>query len=165
MLSVDCSSELLNIFVKTPTAMRTVYLILTLICFTAFSSHAAKYKLDEASISKAFETSVDITQQIGIINRNLGFDSPSSTKMDDPSNKQTIAAIIAFAEWFLGIGVLIPIHRLFLGCDGKEIKVVALYCITLGGCGLLPIIDGIALLVDDSKSRYIDNPKYLMWIN
>lgn len=82
---------------------------------------------------------------------------------DDATELQRIAGIVALAEWGTGIGVLIPIHRIILGCDGSEVRVSALYCITLGGCGWLPLIDGIAILTDQTGKRYIENPKFLMW--
>ncbi len=78
-------------------------------------------------------------------------------------SKHTTAANVAYVELVLAIGILIPRHLLVLGCGGAELKVVALYCVTLGGCGLLPLVDGIFLIMDSEGDQYIDNPKFLMW--
>lgn len=91
--------------------------------------------------------------------------SQMSVAEDGGMDKQTIAVIVIVAQYFLTAGVLsiIPIHRIILGCDGQTVKIVALYCVTLGGCGILPIVDAIFLLIDDTKQKYIENPKFLMW--
>lgn len=60
---------------------------------------------------------------------------------------------------------IIPWHRFYLGTGGENLKIWALYCVTLRWCGVLPIVDGIMLLMDDSGEKYMDNPKYLMWID
>ena len=144
--------------------MKLLTLLLTLVLITGSTAYASKYKLDEKAIELAFDQSENITQQLGVIDFYSTMSNTASIS-DDSMDKQKVAAIVAFAEWVLGIGILIPIHRIILGCDGQELKVIALYCVTLGGCGLLPLIDGVMLLVDDTKSRYIENPKYLMWLN
>lgn len=129
------------------------------------ASFAGNYHLNESKIDQAFESSVDVSNDLTISSFFNTATSAESNMMlaEGGMDKHTLGAIICFAEWFLGVGILIPIHRLYLGCGDKTIKVVALYCVTLGGCGLLPIIDGIMLIMDAGGTKFIDNPKFLMW--
>lgn len=146
--------------------MKSLFLLTLLSISIVSVSFAGNYRLNDSKIEAAFEHSIDISNDQTVASFFNSSASEASVMMSEGGmDKQTLAAIVAFAEWFLGVGILIPIHRLVLGCGGSEIKVVALYCITLGGCGLLPLIDGIMLIIDAGGTRYIDNPKYLMWIN
>ena len=135
--------------------------LLVLFCLGNLVSNVqarSDYRLDDAAVEHAFHMSEDVT-----LNMLAMAENPFIPSADNDLDKQTIAAIVAFAGCFVGIGILIPFHRMILGCDGKEAKVVILYCVTLGGLGLLPFVDGIFLLLDDSEKQYIENPNFLMW--
>ncbi len=147
--------------------MKSIFILALLSLSITASSFAGNYHLNESKLEAAFNESVDVSNDKFV---SAFFNtSPAEASMmlsaDGGMDKHTLAAIVAFAELFLGVGILIPIHRLVLGCGGKEIKVVALYCVTLGGCGLLPIVDGIFLIMDQGGTQYIDNTKFLMWTN
>lgn len=118
------------------------------------------YKVDESALEDLFESSQDVTFMGAAAN----FNFPATTQKAD-NDKQLIAGIIAIAELVVGVGILIPIHRIILGTGNETAKVIALYCVTLGGCGIITLIDGIMLLIDSRGSRYIDNPKFIMWMD
>ena len=81
------------------------------------------------------------------------------------SNVTGVAAI-GLTTWAINVVIsIVPWHRLYLGTADNNLKIWALYCVTLRWCGALPIIDGIMLLMDDSGEKYMDNPKYVMWID
>jgi hypothetical protein len=141
------------------------YLLTAFFIFTTFSlSFASNYRINEEKLEAHFASSIDVSSEYGIkafISTNLSH--VESNLSEGGMNKHTTAAIVAYVEMVLGVGILIPIHRLILGCGGSELKVVALYCVTLGGCGLLPLVDGIFLIMDLEGDQYVDNPKFLMW--
>lgn len=130
-------------------------------CYSLFASESQNqghYKLNDVQIEGLFETSDDITF-VGDI-ASLVLPSQQKLKSEDP---QLVAGIVALASWITGIGILVPIHRLILGTGNQAGKIIALYCVTLSGCGFILLIDGIMLLMDSQGSKYIDNPKFIMW--
>jgi hypothetical protein len=78
-------------------------------------------------------------------------------------NKQMIAGAIAIASVVLGVGIIFPFHRFIIGTGGKPFKIFALYCVTLGGCGVITLVDGVLLLMDSKGTKYLDNSKFIMW--
>ena len=144
--------------------MKSLFLVALFSMSIISSSWADNYHLNESKLYQAFESSVDVSNDLSVTSFFESSSVESSAMLaEGEMDKHTLGAIICFAEWFSGIGILIPIHRLYLGCGDKTTEVVALYCVTLGGCGLLPIIDGIMLLMDQGGTKYVDNPKFLMW--
>jgi hypothetical protein len=118
----------------------------------------SSYKIDDQAVDVLFDTSNDITY----VANPLALFMPTQEQVKD-EDKQLVAGIIAIAELVLGVGILIPIHRLYLGTGDETFKVVALYCVTLAGCGFITLIDGIMLLSDSQGSKYIESPKFIMW--
>jgi hypothetical protein len=139
-------------------------LMLVCIIFTTKAALSAEisglnnYKLDDSAVEQMFETSDDVTFSQAV----LGFSSTSDQKVKG-ENTQMIAGIVALASFITGVGVLVPIHRLILGTDNQAAKIIALYCVTISGCGFLLLVDGILLLMDSSGDKYIENSKFLMW--
>jgi len=141
----------------------TLYLFLVLFfSLTTTASFATEigtlrqYKLDETSIDQLFESSDDIS-----LVANLSI--PYGQNVQDDDDKQMIAGIVALASWNTGIGILVPIHRLILGAGNEVGKIIALYCVTLSGCGFILLLDGIMLLMDSHGNKFIENPKFIMW--
>lgn len=142
----------------------TIILLLSIFCFQTKSTIASEnnqtlsYKVDDKAVDDLFESSNDITftAELGA----LVLPSLQQTQDDD---KQTLAGIVALGSWLLGVGVLIPIHRLILGTGNQAGKIIALYCVTLSGCGFILLIDGIMLLIDSGGNKYIENSKFIMW--
>ena len=125
---------------------------------TSMFASNAKYKIDDVAVENLFQSSDDLTFAIDEAN----FMLPSQEKVKG-SDKQMIAGIIALSSYVLGIGWLLPVHRLVLGTGNETAKIIALYCVTISGCGLLLLADGIMLLIDSDGSQYIENPKFIMW--
>ncbi|GAB5537994.1 MAG: hypothetical protein Salg2KO_00970 [Salibacteraceae bacterium] len=158
--------------------------------FLSATAGSANYRMNLDPVDKAFEASENITQFL-YIGANLDHFS-SNAPAEDKAKSQTTAAIIAFvvgvagsgAAWTIfwiasvatgGIGTLfcwpiliaplLPWHRFYLGTGGENFKLGALYCVTLNWFGWLGIIDGIFLLIDETDSKYIGSPKYIMWLD
>jgi len=143
----------------------SLFLLACIATFNLKSASASEYKLDDFAIDQMFSTSIE-----------LKIDDSDKTNEDDfydflfagnlkpmDENKQMLAGVIAIASVVLAVGIIFPIHRFILGTGGKPIKIFALYCITLGGCGVITLIDGILLLMDGNGTKYIDNSKFIMW--
>lgn len=116
------------------------------------------YKIDDAGVEELFASSNDISFVSDVTSLVL----PAQQKVKG-GDQQMIAGIVALASWITGVGFLIPIHRLILGTGNEAGKIIALYCVTLGGCGIIVLIDGIILLLDSNGSQYVENPKFIMW--
>ena len=83
--------------------------------------------------------------------------------LEGTEDKQMVAGIIAVAQLITGIGWFIPIHRLYLGVDDAMEKILIGYICTGSGCGIILLVDAISLLMDSEGTKYIGNPKFLMW--
>ena len=71
-----------------------------------------------------------------------------------PKNRKLKAALLAV---FLGpFGV----HRIYLGTSPN---VPVVYSLTLGGLGILPLIDLISILTTKKLERYINQNRVIMW--
>lgn len=118
------------------------------------------YQLNDNDVEALFTHAEDITSDYKDADLN-GFNATFKTK--DNSEKQLIAGLIALGSWVTGIGFIVPIHRFVLGTDNHDFKIFALYCITLSGCGVILLVDGVLLLVNSDNDQYIENGKFIMW--
>ena len=144
--------------------MKKFLLIIALpvLAFSAKASDVSVYKLSDDAIDALFNSSEDVsflTPNVTDLMNDLSLKTTAT--VDD--DKQMIAGIIALASLIITIGILVPIHRLYLGTGGQTVKIFFLYFCTLSGCGFITLIDGIMLLINSSSSKYIDNPKFIMW--
>lgn len=146
--------------------MKKITLITLLFFVISINSkvYSNEYYLNEELIETAFNNSEDITSQYMLM-LNGGFFNQLNFSSVYEDNTQIYAAIAGGIGLFLGIGFFIPIHRLMLGTNGQFAKVCALYCITVSGLGLITLADIFMMLVDETKSKYINNPKFIMWAN
>lgn len=126
--------------------------------------YSNEYFLNEDVIEASFNNAEDITSQYMFM-LNGGIFNQLNLSSISEDNTQIYAAIAGGLGLFLGIGFFIPIHRLMLGTNGQFAKVCALYCITVSGLGLITLADIFMMLVDETKSKYINNPKFIMWAN
>jgi hypothetical protein len=161
-------------------------ILIVLLGLSSKKNYAGNYHLQEDEIEAAFLNSQDITTQyLLMLNSNMFSGISTSNLQED--NTQMVAGIIAIASFFIrwGSGVIgwipivgwatwgviwiatiIPWHRIYLKTAGNDLKIVALYCVTLGWCiNAHHVIDGIFLLMDGSNNKYVNNPKYVMWAN
>lgn len=176
--------------------MKKIISIFALILCVSFCTKADsnQYFLNEEVIEASFNNAEDITSQYLLMLNGGVFNQLGNSNFAE-DDKQVTAGIIALASfvvrwgagffawmpvagwlwipvagWFMWAGVailsIVPWHRLYLKVGGQELKIVALYCVTLGWCiNAHHVADGIFLLLDESKSKYINNPKYVMWAN
>ncbi|HTL82058.1 MAG TPA: TM2 domain-containing protein [Bacteroidia bacterium] len=93
------------------------------------------------------------------VNENQHKDSVSTIFVHPvKENKKVVAAILAFPVPF---GVL-GLHRIYLG---TEPWVPVVYILTLGGFGIIPLVDFIEIITSDDATfaTYEHNPKVFMW--
>ena len=174
--------------------MKSLTLFLLFSAAMVFQGYAgaSAYRFDQQQFEIQLEQSEDITNQLFLmVGNELYGGQMSSALVASPNN--TTAAIIAFSSvfvpvilnrvanllvnvtgalafayifWLVNVAItIVPWHRYYMGTDGKGVKIWALYCFTLRWCGILPLIDGVFLLLDNTGEKYIENPKYLMWLD
>jgi len=152
----------------------TLFLILGI----SVAGYSSQYEIDEQAIDASFEASQDVSYMLGTPEMDINFSLIAAD--EEAAKSQMTAAIIAFASIVIpyvvftvtgGLGVvlfiatMLPWHRLYLGTGGNTGKIFGLYCITLDWCGWLTFIDGVMLLLDDTETKYVEHPKYVMWMN
>jgi hypothetical protein len=152
---------------------------------------ANKYILDQLNLEAQFEAATDITDAATAFFNEF---NKGGFKEDAPPSYETAGALAIieaavparlYFGWFFitaataGIGIVLlpgvallasiigtPYHRFYLGTGDNRFSISALYCITFNGLGLINIADAFALFIaDEDHDSYIDNPKFLMWID
>lgn len=148
--------------------MKNLTLFLLLFLGISIGASASSFKFNQDKFETAFEQSEDLTSQLFMTSGGSLISSLATSVSGDSMEKQTLAAIVAIASVVVGYFTLLPLlfptHRFILGTGGKGVGIWAVYCFTLSGLGWLNIIDAVFLLMDDTKSEYIDKGKILMWI-
>lgn len=132
-----------------------------LIGATSMFASTSKYRLNDESvdvlINQAIEISIDqLTNDVSNRLANL----PMSDLQFNAEKKTVVAFLL---NWFFGY---LGIHRLYLGTStGTFIG----YILTCGGLGIVQFVDWIVLLIalieDSDISKYVDNPKFFMWLD
>ena len=121
-----------------------------ILAFAAVAS-ATNYSVDEASIDAL------VTEAVVEANAEaLNFSGPIG-------GDSTVTNVVALVVDWIGLGFF-GIHRLILGTQPINLL---WYTITLGGIfGLVPLVDGILLIVDliQGGASWLDNPAFIMWI-
>ena len=124
------------------------------------SSYASAYELDEGVIETLFEEAVEITAEEALMRYEsdvaLMMDQHLNRNkvMDQLDNDKQVGAVVLC--WFVGG---LGIHRVFLGGRGS---LIAIYCITFGGCGVVWLVDFIILIVDGTE-RFENNNRFIAW--
>jgi TM2 domain-containing membrane protein YozV len=145
--------------------MKRLFTVILLTGMFSLATFAGKsdYKLNNAKMNALFENAVEMNIT-DLAKSNLFQNAMHKFGMVGEDVQTTI--IIAFVVDWVGLGGL-GIHRYILG---TKPAMFALYLFTCGGIfGIVPLIDGIVLLVDglinENGEKYIDNEKFLMWTN
>jgi len=129
-------------------------LIFVLTAFCSFNAKATGYTSDENLIDQMFTKAPE-----GVIIPFTNFNQTvNSTALAGPAQKDAIIAIVL--DFFLGgLGV----HRFYLG---TEVLTGVGYILTCGGIfGIVPLVDFVVLIIDSKDiSRYVNNPKFFMWM-
>ena len=132
-------------------------LTLFLLCLfiVPISANAGNYKIDQNKIDASFDSATEVSI-VSAFNLNALQGTGQVLDEKDPA----MAFVLATVLGYLGI------HRLYLG---TEPVVVILYIVTLGGCGIVTMVDWIMLLMvlldEKDLGSYIDNPNFIMWKN
>lgn len=132
---------------------------------------AESYEINDEIIDFQIEAAEDITvSTIKLLNgeiQHVGNAFGSIALPDDGMNKELLGGIVGIAALvlFSPAATIFPVHRFIIGVGGKGAKIWALYCFTLGGCGVISLVDSIVLILDGSKngSKYLDNSKFIIW--
>jgi len=139
--------------------MKKLFTLVLLVLFAATSvfAGAAQYRLDHSAVDDMFARAevVDFLAP----NAMAPFTDMSGTThaFISQDKSPTIAFVLAWALGYLGI------HRAYLGTSTGTIIA---YILTLGGCGIVALVDWVVLLIgliNDDISQYVDNPKFFMW--
>ena len=123
---------------------------------------AGSYKLDDSAVESLFNKASDISSSPFMDYTSIALFGKKEV-LDGKEDKQMVAGIIAVAQMITGIGLFIPIHRLYLGVGDGMGKILLGYICTGSGCGIILLVDAISLLMDSEGTKYIGNPKFLMW--
>ncbi len=123
---------------------------------------ANSYKLDDSAVESLFNKASDISSSPFMDYTSIALFGKKDV-LDGKEDKQMVAGIIAIAQIVTGIGWFIPLHRLYLGVGDGIGKILLGYICTGSGCGIILLVDAISLLMDSEGTKYIGNPKFLMW--
>jgi TM2 domain-containing membrane protein YozV len=137
--------------------MKKTITFLLLVIFGIAAANASHYRLNSEAVDKMFAEA----ESVEFFTPNAmapyaDFAGTSHTFISQDKNP-AVAFILAWAVGYLGI------HRAYLGTSTGTIVA---YILTLGGCGIVALVDWVVLLlalIDDDISKYVDNPKFFMW--
>ncbi len=122
------------------------YLFISIICL--FWVNSSLSQQDSAQISEAqslpFISNID----------SLKISVPQNQKFEYRKSKRFTAALLCLTLGPFGM------HRLYLGTSPK---VAAAYSVTLGGIGLVPVIDLLLITFSKDLERYKNNENVIMW--
>lgn len=139
--------------------MKKLMCILVVFLAGIMVTHAetSQYRLDQAAVDNMFAQA----EQVDFLAMNsLGALSANAEGGGNFYLREKNPAVAFVLAWFLGP---LGIHRAYLG---TRTGVIVGYILTLGGCGIIALIDWVVLLIgliEDDISKYIDNPKFFMW--
>ena len=114
---------------------------------------ASAYTVNDEAVEAIFESSVQVNALAALPVADVAGTQAVLAGEASP----TVAFIIA--TFLGGLGI----HRWYLGTDTST-KI--LYCVTLGGCGIVALGDWVMLLIgliNDDIDKYIDNDSFIMW--
>jgi len=130
-------------------------IILLVFLIVPFTAKADNYKIDQNKIDASFAAASEVS-----ILSTFDLNALQGTGQVLDDKDPVMAFVLATVLGYLGI------HRLYLG---TKPTVVILYIITVGGCGIITLIDWIQLLMvlldEKDMAPYIDNPHFIMWKN
>jgi hypothetical protein len=146
-----------------------LFLAISFLLALSLNTKANTFQFNEPKFESEFTQSEDISSTLNImLNGSLDMRLGQNDSELDESNKQMTAAIIAIASIVVGsftlLPLLFPTHRFILGTGSKSVVIWAVYCFTLSGLGWLNLIDAVFLLIDDSKSKYVNSEKIILWL-
>ncbi len=139
--------------------MKNLLTILTLFLFglAAANANAGLYRLNAEAVDNMFASAESVEFFApNAMAPYADLAGTSHTYITQDKNP-AIAFILAWAVGYLGI------HRAYLGTSTGTIVA---YILTLGGCGIVALVDWVVLLlalIDDDISKYVDNPNFFMW--
>ncbi len=85
------------------------------------------------------------------------FSLRSTRLLNDSSSGENPRLVAIILDVTLGV---LGMHRLYLGTD---LKVPVFYALTLGGGGILWLVDLGMLIAAKDIQKFMDNPKLFMW--
>lgn len=125
------------------------FLLALVLIAAAFSLNAQKRLFPETRIGKL------IFDQTGDGEYSCRFTPQADTVSGARENPRLVAALLDISLGLFGV------HRLYLGTD---VKVPVFYTLTIGGGGLLWLIDLGLILFTKDLAPYLDNPHVFMWV-
>ena len=136
----------LRVFKITKTIMKKFITFIVSLAAFSFAANAASYEVNDASIDSIFEEA------------ELVVEAPAALPALDATGRKVVTII---CNIFLGWAA---IHRVVLGTNNLNIL---WYILTVGGIfGIIPLVDLIMYIIDIAQgggSKYMGNPKFIMW--
>ena len=140
--------------------MKKLITLLLLVLFGLASAHANAdlYRLNNEAVDQMFAGAESVEFFTPNAMAPLADFAGTSYAFVTEEKNAAVAFILAWAVGYLGI------HRAYLGTSTGTIVA---YILTLGGCGIVALVDWVILLLelvgDKDISKYVDNPKFFMW--
>ncbi len=139
-------------------------LVCLLASTTTTYASIAQFKIDDTQIDQMMDNSEELNTASAT---SFDFTANTGIALGAADNSVQVAgeknAVVAFIlAWFLGY---LGIHRFYLGT--KALTGVG-YILTCGGFGIVAFVDWVMLLIgliDNDISRYVNNPKFFMWLD
>jgi TM2 domain-containing membrane protein YozV len=141
-------------------------MLMMAVCSTSFAA-SSEYVVDDTAIEATINNGTAVASltpstqaSAGVSASMLSMSGENTTQGPVfASDKSAMTAMIL--AFFLGS---LGIHRFYMGT--ATLTGVG-YILTLGGCGIVSLVDWVVLLIaaidNKSISDYIDNPKFFMW--
>ena len=141
------------------------FILVCLLASTTTYAGIAQFKIDDTQIDQMMDNSEELSNTAAL---SFDFTANAGNSLGVADNSVQVAAgeknpVVAFIlAWFLGN---LGIHRFYLGT--KALTGVG-YILTCGGFGIVALVDWVMLLIgliDNDISRYVNNPKFFMWVD
>jgi TM2 domain-containing membrane protein YozV len=121
---------------------RTIFVTIIVLIFISFKAEAG---------ASAF---LFLKNKGGVIVQSI-----NSLPENDPSKNEVFKKKVTAIGLAIVLGPL-GMHRLYLGTD---YRVPVIYAITLGGFGVLPLIDIVAIIATKDIAIFENNQQIIMW--
>ncbi len=139
-------------------------MLMLAVCSSSFAS-TSEYVVDDVAIEATINNGIAVNSLMPAAEANANMATMMAAGTNTTNNpvfasdKSAMTAMI-LAFFLGGLGI----HRFYMGT--ATLTGVG-YILTLGGCGVVALVDWVVLLIaaidNKSISDYIDNPKFFMW--
>lgn len=119
------------------------------------SAKAENYLVNDEAVEASFASAIAAPMSVDFINTSIPNVPTEQAKVS--STNPWVAFVLCTVLGNLGI------HRFYMG---TAVLTGVGYILTLGGCGIVSLVDWVVLLIgaaNNDISKYEDNTKFFMW--